>query len=36
VIGADFGLAEDGGRWLRVPQVGRVIVGDRVEIGSDD
>ena len=36
VIGADgFGLAEDGGRWLRVPQVGRVVVGDRVEIGAN-
>ena len=36
VIGADgFGLAEDGGRWLRIPQVGRVVVGDRVEIGAN-
>ncbi|CAG0986054.1 UDP-3-O-[3-hydroxymyristoyl] glucosamine N-acyltransferase [Burkholderiales bacterium] len=36
VIGADgFGLAEDGGRWLRVPQVGRVVIGDRVEIGAN-
>jgi UDP-3-O-[3-hydroxymyristoyl] glucosamine N-acyltransferase len=36
VIGADgFGLAEDGDRWLRVPQVGRVVVGDRVEIGAN-
>jgi UDP-3-O-[3-hydroxymyristoyl] glucosamine N-acyltransferase len=36
VIGADgFGLAEDGGRWLRVPQVGRVVVGERVEIGAN-
>ena len=36
VIGADgFGLAEDQGRWLRVPQVGRVVVGDRVEIGAN-
>jgi len=36
VVGADgFGLAEDGGRWLRVPQVGRVVVGDRVEIGAN-
>lgn len=36
VIGADgFGLAEDGGRWLRVPQVGRVVIGNRVEIGAN-
>ncbi|MEO8486151.1 MAG: UDP-3-O-(3-hydroxymyristoyl)glucosamine N-acyltransferase [Betaproteobacteria bacterium] len=36
VIGADgFGLAEDQGRWLRVPQLGRVVVGDRVEIGAN-
>ncbi|MFO1283351.1 MAG: UDP-3-O-(3-hydroxymyristoyl)glucosamine N-acyltransferase [Burkholderiales bacterium] len=36
VIGADgFGLAEDGGAWLRVPQVGRVVVGDRCEIGAN-
>ena len=36
VIGADgFGLAEDGERWLRVPQVGRVVVGDRCEIGAN-
>ncbi len=37
VIGADgFGLApEGGGRWLRIPQVGRAVVGDRVEIGAN-
>lgn len=36
VIGADgFGLAEDGGRWLRVPQLGRVVIGDRVEVGAN-
>ena len=36
VIGADgFGLAEDGGRWVRVPQLGRVVVGERVEIGAN-
>jgi UDP-3-O-[3-hydroxymyristoyl] glucosamine N-acyltransferase len=37
VIGADgFGLArEDDGRWLKVPQVGGVLIGDDVEIGAN-
>lgn len=36
VIGADgFGLANDHGRWVRVPQLGRVILGDDVEIGAN-
>jgi UDP-3-O-[3-hydroxymyristoyl] glucosamine N-acyltransferase len=36
VLGADgFGLANDGGRWIKVPQLGRVIVGDDVEIGAN-
>jgi UDP-3-O-[3-hydroxymyristoyl] glucosamine N-acyltransferase len=36
VIGADgFGMAEDGGRWVKVPQIGRVMVGDDVEIGAN-
>lgn len=36
VIGADgFGFANDGGRWVKIPQVGRVIVGDDVEIGAN-
>ncbi len=36
VIGADgFGIAEDHGRWLKIPQIGRVIVGDDVEIGAN-
>lgn len=36
VLGADgFGLTEDKGRWLKVPQVGRVIIGDDVEIGAN-
>ncbi len=36
VIGADgFGMAEEGGRWLKIPQVGRVVVGDDVEIGAN-
>ncbi|MEJ2345158.1 MAG: UDP-3-O-(3-hydroxymyristoyl)glucosamine N-acyltransferase [Gammaproteobacteria bacterium] len=36
VIGSDgFGLANEDGRWLKVPQLGRVIVGDDVEIGAN-
>lgn len=37
VIGADgFGLAPDGqGQWERVPQLGRVVIGDRVDIGAN-
>ena len=36
VIGADgFGLANDEGSWVKVPQVGRVILGDDVEIGAN-
>ncbi len=36
VIGADgFGFARDGERWLKVPQLGRVAIGDDVEIGAN-
>lgn len=36
VIGSDgFGNAMDGGRWVKIPQVGRVVVGDDVEIGAN-
>jgi UDP-3-O-[3-hydroxymyristoyl] glucosamine N-acyltransferase len=37
VIGGDgFGLAPDGqGRWERVPQLGRVVIGDDVDIGAN-
>jgi len=36
VIGGDgFGYAEDDGRWVKIPQVGRVIIGDDVDIGSN-
>jgi UDP-3-O-[3-hydroxymyristoyl] glucosamine N-acyltransferase len=36
VLGADgFGLANDRGRWEKVPQLGRVRVGDDVEIGAN-
>ncbi|GIX37715.1 MAG: UDP-3-O-acylglucosamine N-acyltransferase [Silanimonas sp.] len=36
VLGADgFGLAFDAGRWLKVPQLGGVVVGDDCEIGAN-
>jgi UDP-3-O-[3-hydroxymyristoyl] glucosamine N-acyltransferase len=36
VIGSDgFGIAEAGGRWIKVPQIGRAIIGDDVEIGAN-
>ena len=36
VIGADgFGFAPLDGRWLKIPQTGRVLVGDDVEIGAN-
>ena len=36
VVGADgFGLANEEGRWLKIPQIGRVIIGDDVEIGAN-
>jgi UDP-3-O-[3-hydroxymyristoyl] glucosamine N-acyltransferase (EC 2.3.1.-) len=35
VIGADgFGYANDKGKWVKIPQLGRVVIGDRVEIGA--
>jgi len=36
VIGSDgFGLANDGGTWVKVPQLGAVSIGDDVEIGAN-
>ncbi|HET7671204.1 MAG TPA: UDP-3-O-(3-hydroxymyristoyl)glucosamine N-acyltransferase [Burkholderiales bacterium] len=36
VIGADgFGIAEDGGHWVKIPQIGAVRIGDDVEIGAN-
>ncbi|MDN5863743.1 MAG: UDP-3-O-(3-hydroxymyristoyl)glucosamine N-acyltransferase [Gammaproteobacteria bacterium] len=36
VIGGDgFGIAWDGERWLRVPQVGSVRIGNHVDIGAN-
>lgn len=35
VVGADgFGMAPDAGRWVKIPQVGRVVIGDDVEVGA--
>jgi UDP-3-O-[3-hydroxymyristoyl] glucosamine N-acyltransferase len=36
VIGADgFGMAPERGRWVKIPQVGAVRIGDDVEIGAN-
>jgi UDP-3-O-[3-hydroxymyristoyl] glucosamine N-acyltransferase len=36
VIGADgFGFANDKGQWIKIPQTGRVVIGDDVEIGAN-
>jgi UDP-3-O-[3-hydroxymyristoyl] glucosamine N-acyltransferase len=36
VIGADgFGIAPEAGRWVKIPQVGAVRIGDDVEIGAN-
>ncbi len=36
VIGADgFGQARDGESWVKVPQLGTVVIGDDVEIGAN-
>ena len=36
VIGADgFGQAMDKGNWIKVPQLGRVVIGNDVEIGAN-
>lgn len=36
VIGGDgFGFARDDGRWVKIPQIGRVLIGDDVEIGAN-
>ena len=35
VIGSDgFGLANDDGAWVKVPQIGRAVLGNNVEVGS--
>lgn len=36
VIGADgFGIANDQGQWVKVPQLGSVVIGNRVEVGAN-
>ncbi|RUO22534.1 UDP-3-O-(3-hydroxymyristoyl)glucosamine N-acyltransferase [Aliidiomarina iranensis] len=36
VIGADgFGWASENGKWVKIPQLGRVIIGNNVEIGAN-
>jgi len=36
VIGGDgFGIANDNGVWIKVPQTGTVVIGDKVEIGAN-
>ena len=36
VIGSDgFGIAREDGVWKKIPQIGRVLVGDDVEIGAN-
>lgn len=36
VIGADgFGFAKENGAWVKIPQTGRVVIGDDVEIGAN-
>ncbi|SDH54513.1 UDP-3-O-(3-hydroxymyristoyl)glucosamine N-acyltransferase [Propionivibrio dicarboxylicus] len=36
VIGSDgFGFAKEGECWIKIPQIGRVIIGDDVEIGAN-
>ncbi len=36
VIGSDgFGLAQENKQWLKIPQIGSVIVSDKVEIGAN-
>jgi UDP-3-O-[3-hydroxymyristoyl] glucosamine N-acyltransferase len=36
VIGSDgFGIAMDQGRWIKIQQIGRVVIGNDVEIGAN-
>lgn len=36
VVGSDgFGMANDSGTWVKVPQLGRVVLGDDVDVGAN-
>lgn len=36
VVGSDgFGFANEKGKWVKIPQLGKVIIGDNVEIGAN-
>ncbi len=36
VIGSDgFGFANEAGQWIKIPQIGRVVIGNDVEIGAN-
>ena len=36
VIGTEgFGFANDGGKWIKIPQTGRVMIGNDVQIGAN-
>lgn len=36
IIGADgFGYAEEAGSWVKIPQIGRTVIGDHVDIGAN-
>lgn len=36
IIGADgFGYADEGGSWVKIPQIGRTVIGDHVDIGAN-
>ena len=36
VIGADgFGMAQENGQWLNIPQIGSVKIGDNVDVGAN-
>ncbi len=36
VIGADgFGMAQENGQWINIPQIGSVIIGDNVDVGAN-
>lgn len=36
IVGADgFGIANDNGKWIKIPQIGSVIIGNDVELGAN-